>query len=166
MEKKLLNFDLIIPKLRIDATYNLKGNILLLPLVGSGTVAMSMKDVKSSVYTKFSIKKKPEVSHALIILNKKNVLIYWHRLLFTMSFMCHRRTDRRRKMSNYATFAHWPTSEWHLTFNRSTGCDLNTIVVFMPLTFIYFYLCFYWAACVIVDAWRCAVWDLILSTMQ
>lgn len=62
MEKQLLSFDLIIPKLRIDATYNLKGNILLLPLVGSGNVAMSMKDVKSSVYTKFSIKKKPEVS--------------------------------------------------------------------------------------------------------
>lgn len=67
MEKKLLSFDLIIPKLRINATYNLKGNILLLPLVGSGTVAMSMKDVKSSVYTKFSIKKKPEVSHTLNI---------------------------------------------------------------------------------------------------
>lgn len=51
----------MIPKLRIDATYNLKGNILLLPIVGSGNVAMSMKDVKSSVYTKISIRKKPEV---------------------------------------------------------------------------------------------------------
>lgn len=61
MEKKILNFDLIIPKLRIDATYNLKGNILLLPIVGNGNVAMSMKDVKSSVYTKISIQKKPEV---------------------------------------------------------------------------------------------------------
>lgn len=61
LEKKLLNFDLNIPKLRIDATYNLKGNILLLPLVGNGAVAMSMKDVKSTVYTKISIKKKPEV---------------------------------------------------------------------------------------------------------
>lgn len=57
----MLSFDLIIPRLRIDATYNLKGNILLLPLVGSGNVAMTMKDVKSSVYTKISIKKKPEV---------------------------------------------------------------------------------------------------------
>lgn len=62
MEKKLLSFDLIIPKIRIDATYNLKGNILLLPLVGNGNVAMSMKDVKSSVYTKISIQKKPEVN--------------------------------------------------------------------------------------------------------
>lgn len=61
LEKKLLSFDLVIPKLRIDATYNLKGNILLLPIVGSGNVAMSMKDVKSSVYTKISIRKKPEV---------------------------------------------------------------------------------------------------------
>lgn len=61
LEKKLLSFDLIIPRLRIDATYNLKGNILLLPLVGSGNVAMTMKDVKSSVYTKISVKKKPEV---------------------------------------------------------------------------------------------------------
>lgn len=57
----MLSFDLVIPRLRIDATYNLKGNILLLPLVGSGNVAMTMKDVKSSVYTKISIKKKPEV---------------------------------------------------------------------------------------------------------
>lgn len=56
-----MSFDLLIPKLRIDATYNLKGNILLLPIVGSGNVAMSMKDVKSSVYTKISIRKKPEV---------------------------------------------------------------------------------------------------------
>lgn len=62
LEKKLLSFDLVIPKIRIDATYNLKGNILLLPLVGNGNVAMSMKDVKSSVYTKISIKKQPEVS--------------------------------------------------------------------------------------------------------
>lgn len=62
LDKKLLSFDLVIPKLRLDATYNLKGNILLLPIVGSGNVAMSMKDVKSSVYTKISIKKRPEVS--------------------------------------------------------------------------------------------------------
>lgn len=61
LEKKLLSFDLLIPKLRIDATYNLKGNILLLPIVGNGNVAMSMKDVKSSVYTKISIRKMPEV---------------------------------------------------------------------------------------------------------
>lgn len=57
----MLKFDLDIPRLRIDAIYNLKGNILLLPLVGSGNVAMSMKEVKSSVVTKISIRQKPEV---------------------------------------------------------------------------------------------------------
>lgn len=62
----MLKFDLDIPRLRIDAIYNLKGNILLLPLVGSGNVAMSMKDVKSSVLTKISIRKKPEVSGWLV----------------------------------------------------------------------------------------------------
>lgn len=65
-----LNFDLAIPRLRIDATYNLKGNILLLPLVGSGDVAMSMKDVKSSVSTKISIKNKPEVQNIIFLMNK------------------------------------------------------------------------------------------------
>lgn len=67
LEKKILNFDLNIPKLRIDATYNLKGNILLLPIVGNGNVAMSMKDVKSSVYTKISIRKKPEVCNNIVL---------------------------------------------------------------------------------------------------
>lgn len=62
-----MNFDLVIPKLRIDANYNLEGNILLLPLVGSGKVAMSMKDVKSSVYTKISIRGEPEVSKNSIL---------------------------------------------------------------------------------------------------
>lgn len=61
LEKKVLKFDLDIPRLRIDATYNLKGNILLLPVVGSGNVAMTMKDVKSTVLTKISIRNKPEV---------------------------------------------------------------------------------------------------------
>lgn len=65
LEKKILKFDLDIPRLRIDAVYNLKGNILLLPLLGSGNVAMTMKDVKSSVYTKISIKGKPEVNNIL-----------------------------------------------------------------------------------------------------
>lgn len=74
LEKKLLNFDLLIPKLRIDATYSLKGNILLLPIVGSGNVAMTMKDVKSSVYTKISIRKQPEVGSFLPILNFVSLL--------------------------------------------------------------------------------------------
>lgn len=59
----MLKFDLDIPRLRIDALYNLKGNILLLPLVGSGNVAMSMKDVKSSVVTKISLRQSPEVRY-------------------------------------------------------------------------------------------------------
>lgn len=71
LEKKLLSFDLIIPKIRIDATYNLKGNILLLPLVGNGNVAMSMKDVKSSVFTKISIQKKPEVIYRILSLRSE-----------------------------------------------------------------------------------------------
>ncbi|XP_055703719.1 uncharacterized protein LOC129802123 [Phlebotomus papatasi] len=57
---KTLDFDLELPLLRINATYNLKGNVLLLPLVGNGDVKMALKDVKSNVATKFSIKKLPE----------------------------------------------------------------------------------------------------------
>ncbi|XP_055384412.1 protein takeout [Condylostylus longicornis] len=60
LEKKLLSFDLEIPLLRIRSNYNLKGNILLLPLVGSGNVNLALKDVKTSVYTKISLKNKPE----------------------------------------------------------------------------------------------------------
>lgn len=41
--------------------YNLKGNILLLPLSGSGDVTIMLKDVRTSVKTKISIKKLPEV---------------------------------------------------------------------------------------------------------
>jgi len=60
MEKMLLNFDLEIPKLRINATYNLKGNILLLPLIGAGDVNILLKDIKTSVFTKISLQKMPE----------------------------------------------------------------------------------------------------------
>ena len=62
LKSNTLNFDLEIPKLKIDATYNLKGNILLLPLVGSGDVTMTLKDVKTSVRNKISIRKMPEVT--------------------------------------------------------------------------------------------------------
>lgn len=57
-----LSFDLEIPKLKIDAVYNLKGNVLLLPLVGDGDVTMVLKDVKTSVATKISVRPMPEVS--------------------------------------------------------------------------------------------------------
>lgn len=49
------------PKLKIDALYNLKGNILLLPLSGNGDVVMTLKDVRTSVKTKITIQKLPEV---------------------------------------------------------------------------------------------------------
>ncbi|XP_058062405.1 uncharacterized protein LOC131212527 [Anopheles bellator] len=59
-DKKVLSFDLEIPKLRIDAVYNLKGNVLLLPLVGDGDVTMTLKNVKTAVVTKFSVRPLPE----------------------------------------------------------------------------------------------------------
>lgn len=62
LDKKYLNFELEIPLLRINAQYNLKGNILLLPLVGNGDVVMALKNVKTSVYTKITTKNMPEVS--------------------------------------------------------------------------------------------------------
>ena len=62
LEKKTLVFDLEIPKLRINATYNLKGNILLLPLIGKGDVNIVLKDIKTTVSTKISLQNLPEVS--------------------------------------------------------------------------------------------------------
>lgn len=61
LEKRLLNFELEIPLLRIRAKYNLKGNILLLPLIGNGDVAMALKQVKTAVYTKIHMSNEPEV---------------------------------------------------------------------------------------------------------
>ncbi|XP_055607967.1 protein takeout-like [Uranotaenia lowii] len=55
-----LSFDLEIPKLKIDAAYNLKGNVLLLPLVGDGDVTMVLKDVKTTVTTKIGVRPLPE----------------------------------------------------------------------------------------------------------
>ncbi|GAB0098498.1 circadian clock-controlled protein [Sergentomyia squamirostris] len=60
LKDKTLDFDLELPLLRINATYNLKGNVLLLPLVGDGDVKMALKDVRSNVVTKISIKSLPE----------------------------------------------------------------------------------------------------------
>lgn len=62
MEKKVLEFDLDIPRLRINAQYDLKGQILLLPIVGNGDVAMTLKNVKTRVVTQFSLQNLPEVS--------------------------------------------------------------------------------------------------------
>lgn len=63
LNKGIFNFDLEIPKLRIDAVYGLKGNILLLPLNGNGKVAVSLKDIRTSVRTKISLKNLPEVCY-------------------------------------------------------------------------------------------------------
>jgi len=60
LNKKLLNFELAIPRLRIRAKYNLKGNILLLPLIGNGDVSMLLKNVKTAVFTKISLRNDPE----------------------------------------------------------------------------------------------------------
>lgn len=65
MEKKILNFELEIPILRIKAKYNLNGHILLLPLIGSGDVNLALKDVKTAVYTRISLRNAPEVSISL-----------------------------------------------------------------------------------------------------
>lgn len=61
MDKKILEFDLDIPRLRINAQYNLKGQILLLPIIGNGDVAMTLKNVKTRVVTKFTLQNLPEV---------------------------------------------------------------------------------------------------------
>uniref|UniRef100_A0A1I8MVB9 Hemolymph juvenile hormone binding protein (JHBP) n=1 Tax=Musca domestica TaxID=7370 RepID=A0A1I8MVB9_MUSDO len=60
LEKKILNFELEIPLLRIRAQYNLNGHILVLPLVGNGDVRLALKDVKTAVYTKISLRNAPE----------------------------------------------------------------------------------------------------------
>lgn len=82
-ENNVLDFDLEIPKLRINATYNLKGNILLLPLVGNGNVNIVLKDIKTTVSTKISLQNLPEVTirnFALFgkceIVELKNVIIF------------------------------------------------------------------------------------------
>jgi len=38
----------------------ISGNILLLPLIGNGDVNILLKDIKTSVYTKFDVDKMPE----------------------------------------------------------------------------------------------------------
>lgn len=66
LEKKVLEFDLEIPRLRINAQYNLKGQILLLPIIGNGDVAMTLKNVKTRVVTKISLQNQPEVRGGVI----------------------------------------------------------------------------------------------------
>lgn len=68
LKNGILNFDLGIPRLRINATYNLRGNILLLPLVGTGNVHILLKNIKTSVSTKISTKNIPKVSAEFLVL--------------------------------------------------------------------------------------------------
>ncbi|XP_037946300.1 protein takeout [Teleopsis dalmanni] len=60
LNKNLLNFELELPILRIRAKYNLKGNILLLPLIGNGDVRMALKNVRTAVNTKIHLINDPE----------------------------------------------------------------------------------------------------------
>ncbi|XP_070493310.1 circadian clock-controlled protein daywake-like [Chironomus tepperi] len=60
MQKKLMNFKMEIPKIRLSSSYRLKGNILLLPIVGNGNINILLKNVKTTIYTKFSLKNLPE----------------------------------------------------------------------------------------------------------
>lgn len=81
LEKKILKFNLDIPRLKLNASYNLKGisfsdsfrnlifmsnilgNIFLLPLVGSGDITILLKNVRTSVMTRISLRKIPEVCY-------------------------------------------------------------------------------------------------------
>ncbi|KAG5682136.1 hypothetical protein PVAND_011510 [Polypedilum vanderplanki] len=60
INKKIMQFSLEIPKLRLNSSYNLKGGILLLPVVGSGNVNILLKNIKTTILGKISIKKLPE----------------------------------------------------------------------------------------------------------
>ncbi|XP_030376360.1 protein takeout [Scaptodrosophila lebanonensis] len=71
--KRRLDFELKLPRLRIRAKYNLKGNILLLPLVGNGDVAMVLKDVNTAVYTKISLRNETQTGDEIIRIDEMKV---------------------------------------------------------------------------------------------
>ncbi|KAH8383290.1 hypothetical protein KR009_007838, partial [Drosophila setifemur] len=73
LDRRLLNFELELPKLRIRAKYNLKGNILLLPLVGSGDVAMALKNVHTTVYTRISLRNETRTGDEIIHIDEMKV---------------------------------------------------------------------------------------------
>ncbi|XP_061392808.1 circadian clock-controlled protein daywake [Musca vetustissima] len=84
LEKKILNFELEIPLLRIRAKYNLNGHILVLPLVGNGDVRLALKDVKTAVYTKISLRNAPEevihIDDMKVTFNVGSMRIHLHNL--------------------------------------------------------------------------------------
>lgn len=73
LTRRQLNFELDLPRLRIKAKYNLKGNILLLPLVGSGDVAMALKDVHTAVFTKISLRNETTTGDEIIHIDEMKV---------------------------------------------------------------------------------------------
>lgn len=54
MEKNTFNFGINLPILDIRSRYNLKGKILVLPLVGHGAAELVLKDVRTNVTTEIS----------------------------------------------------------------------------------------------------------------
>lgn len=73
LARRQLNFELELPRLRIRAKYNLKGNILLLPLVGNGDVAMALKNVRTAVYTKISLRNETQTGDEIIHIDEMKV---------------------------------------------------------------------------------------------
>ncbi|XP_030078640.1 protein takeout [Drosophila hydei] len=73
LARRQLNFELELPRLRIRAKYNLKGNILLLPLVGNGDVAMALKNVHTAVYTKISLHNETQTGDEIIHIDEMKV---------------------------------------------------------------------------------------------
>lgn len=55
LQEKKWNFGINIPLLDIKARYNLRGHILVLPLVGNGNCDLKLYDVNSHVFTNFSM---------------------------------------------------------------------------------------------------------------
>ncbi|XP_068086380.1 circadian clock-controlled protein daywake-like [Anabrus simplex] len=60
LENKRLDFGIDIPELRIEADYDMKGNILLLPLVGNGEAKLKFTNTTTSGNTKIEIRKGPD----------------------------------------------------------------------------------------------------------
>lgn len=57
LKKNTFNFGINLPYLDIKSLYNLKGKILVLPLVGHGAAELLLKDVKTHVATNTSFPK-------------------------------------------------------------------------------------------------------------
>ncbi|XP_044752564.1 protein takeout-like [Coccinella septempunctata] len=55
LQNKTWNFGINMPLLDIKSRYNLKGHILVLPLVGNGNCDLKLYDVKSRIFTNISM---------------------------------------------------------------------------------------------------------------